>query len=268
MIDKTRRRVLPALAISTAAALALTVTAPAYAANTPDTSALREAVTAANIIEHLDALQAVADANGGNRAAGLSGHEQSAEYVESQLQAAGYTTTRQEFSYNKVVVDVAALDVTAPTPASYTYFDEFYPMDFTGQGDVTAPVTAVDVNITGDRASTSGCEAEDFAGFPAGNIALIQRGSCDFSVKAANAVNAGASAVVVFNQGNENPADDRFGVVFGTLGVPFPIPVVGTTFAIGEAAVNTPGTEMRVALRDPRRADRDVQRARRHQRSH
>ncbi len=249
MIDKTRRRVLPALAISTAAALALTVTAPAYAANTPDTSALREAVTAAGIIEHLDALQGVADANGGNRAAGLSGHEQSAEYIESQLQAAGYTTTRQEFSYSKVVVDVAALDVTAPTPASYTYFDEFYPMDFTGQGDVTAPVTAVDVNITGDRASTSGCEAEDFAGFPVGNIALIQRGSCDFAVKAANAEAAGASAVVVFNQGNEDPADDRFGVVFGTLGAPgITIPVVGTTFAIGEAAVNTPGTEMRVAL--------------------
>ena len=39
----------------------------------------------------------------------------------------------------------------------------------------------------------SGCEAADFAGFPAGNIALMQRGTCDFAVKVVNAQTAGAS---------------------------------------------------------------------------
>jgi Zn-dependent M28 family amino/carboxypeptidase len=249
VIDKTKRRAIPAIAVSTAALVALAVATPAYAASPVDTSALRDAVTAENIVDHMEAFQAAADANDGNRAAGTGGHVASAEYIEAQLDAAGYETTRQPFSYTRVVVDTAALDVVAPTPESYAYFDEFYPMDYTGQGDVTASVTAVDVNLDGDRASTSGCEAADFAGFPVGDIALIQRGSCDFAVKAANAEDAGASAVVIFNQGNVNPDDDRFGVVFGTLGGPgVTIPVVGTSFDIGAALVATEGLVLRVAL--------------------
>ena len=59
------------------------------------------------------------------------------------------------------------------------------------------------------RASTSGCEAADFAGFPAGNIALVQRGTCTFAVKALNAQAAGASAVIIFNQGNTPDARRR-----------------------------------------------------------
>ena len=97
---------------------------------------------------------------------------------------------------------------------------DYFPMDFSGEGDVTAAVTAVDVNLVGDRASTSGCEAADFAGFTAGNIALIQRGTCDFAVKADNAVAAGASGVIIFNQGNVVPGDDRLGLFGGTLGAP------------------------------------------------
>ena len=125
MIDKSPRRAIPAIAVSTAALLALAVATPVYAASPTDTSALRDAVPAENIITHMEALQAAADANDGTRAAGLPGHEASAEYIEAQLQAAGYETTRQEFSYTKVVVDTAALDVVAPTASSYAYFDEF-----------------------------------------------------------------------------------------------------------------------------------------------
>jgi hypothetical protein len=59
---------------------------------------------------------------------------------------------------------------------------------------------------------TDGCEP--LVGFPAGSIALIDRGNCDFSVKAQNAQNAGATAVVVVNNvagapgtmGGSNPA--------------------------------------------------------------
>ncbi|AUZ89122.1 peptidase M28, partial [Arthrobacter agilis] len=47
-------------------------------------------MSAENIISHLQELQAIADANDGNRAAGTSGHVASAEYIEGQLQAAGY----------------------------------------------------------------------------------------------------------------------------------------------------------------------------------
>jgi len=48
-------------------------------------------------------------------------------------------------------------------------------------------VTAVDLQLGLGNTSTSGCEAADFAGFPEGNIALLQRGTCTFELKAENA---------------------------------------------------------------------------------
>ena len=70
----------------------------------------------------------------------------------------------------------------------------------------------------------------DFTGFPAGNIALIQRGICNFAVKALNAEAAGASAVIIFNQGNAGPRSD---LIVGTLGGNdiVDIPVVGASFS-------------------------------------
>ena len=49
---------------------------------------------------------------------------------------------------------------------------------------------------------TSGCEAADCAGFPAGAIALMQRGTCGFAVKTLNAQAAGAAGVVIMNEGS------------------------------------------------------------------
>ena len=49
-----------------------------------------------------------------------------------------------------------------------------------------------------------------------GNIALIQRGTCNFGVKADNAKAAGAVAVIIFNEGQPG----RTGLMGGTLGPP------------------------------------------------
>ena len=131
----------------------------------------------------------------------------------------------------------------------YVEDEDFAAMSYSGSGNVNAPVQAVDINLVGDRASTSGCEDTDFAGFTPGNIALIQRGTCFFREKVDNAAEAGASAVIVFNQGNEDPNDDRFGLFFGTLDPPVAsIPAVGTTFDIGEDLANTTGLVMRAAV--------------------
>ncbi|MET3769498.1 Zn-dependent M28 family amino/carboxypeptidase [Marisediminicola sp. UYEF4] len=242
---KTRRAVLATSAVS-AMALVVSVGLPANADNGTDTSALREAVSSAAIIDHLEQLQLIADQNDGNRAAGTSGYEASAVYIEEQLAAAGYTTSRQAFFYDQFVVTSSAVARITPSPRTYVDFDEYYVMTNSGAGDVTAAVTAVDLNLAGDRASTSGCEASDFVGFPAGDIALIQRGTCAFADKVVNATAAGASAVIVFNQGN---ADDRLGVVFGTLGdVQLGIPAIGTSFAIGEELAGLAGVTMRVAV--------------------
>lgn len=247
--NRKLRRVGLATTLVTVGALAISTGLPANAAVATDTSALREAVSAEGILEHLEALQAIADANGGTRASGTPGYEASAEYVEAQLTAAGYTPVRQYFSYDAFVENSASLEQIAPTPTVYVNGTDFITMSYSGSGDVTADVTAVDVNLTGDRASTSGCEATDFAAFPAGDIALIQRGTCPFRTKVDLAAAAGAVGVIVFNQGNDVPGDDRFGVVNGTLDPPqASIPAVGTSFAIGEALVAQEGLVMRLAV--------------------
>ncbi|WP_254431456.1 M20/M25/M40 family metallo-hydrolase [Agromyces sp. Marseille-P2726] len=240
-----------AITASAAVCGSLALALPAQAAVPTDTEPLRDAVTVEGVMEHLEEFQEIAEANGGNRAAGTSGHEASVDYIESQLEAAGYTTTRQEFTYERTNFTGTSLSRTSPDPdVQYTLGVDYFPMDFTGGGTVSAPVTAVDVNLAGDRSSTSGCESSDFAGFPAGNIALIQRGSCDFAVKAANALAAQASGVIIFNQGNVVPGDDRLGLFGGTLGsiIDPDLPVVSAPFALGEEWVNTPGLEMTLSV--------------------
>jgi Zn-dependent M28 family amino/carboxypeptidase len=117
-----------------------------------------------------------------------------------------------------------------------------------GDGDVTGPVIPVDINLVPPRASTSGCEAADFAGLDfsgPNDIALIQRGTCTFADKALNAQAAGAEAVIIFNQGN---TPDREALIVGTLAPAEPtIPVVGASFADG-VALAQPGSTARVRV--------------------
>lgn len=249
MFERRRVRIGVGATIAAGAMVIAGVTGPAQAAIPVDSQALRDAVSAEGIIEHLEAFQAIAEANANNRAAGTSGHVASAEYVESQLEAAGYDTWRQTFSYDKTIVDTAVLAQTAPGEVTYQYNVDYTEMDFASEGDVTAAVTAVDINLEGDRTSTSGCEDEDFAGFTAGNIALIQRGTCTFREKAENALQFGASGVIIFNQGNVSETEDREGLLQGTLDPPiFPLPVVGTTFALGAELAAIEGLTMRLAF--------------------
>ena len=77
---------------------------------------------------------------------------------------------------------------------------------YSGSGDVTgALVPTADIVIppTPAPSSSSGREAEDFpqASPTEPQVALIQRGTCTFAVKAANAETAGYDAVVVLSEG-------------------------------------------------------------------
>ena len=227
------------LALVVAGVVALTRPAPRVAT---DSTSLRQAVTPEAVLAHLNALQSIADEHDGNRAAGTPGYAASLAYVEGELRAAGYATRRQSFSYERPDFSRASLEQVAPTPTTYQVGRALRPLAQSGSGTVRAPVVAVDVNLTGARATTSGCEASDFAGFPRGSIALLQRGTCHFGVKVDHAIGAGAAAVVVFNQGNSAGDDDRFGVYGGSLGNPTrSVPVIAVPFAVGEAWASRPG---------------------------
>ena len=139
----------------------------------------------------------------------------------------------------------STLQLVAPLSIAYPSA----PLTFSGAGDVTATGRFVDVQIPPaptPNTSTSGCEAADFAGFPAGAIAIMQRGTCTFAVKAANAQAAGALAAVIFNEGQPGRTD----VFTGTLGGPgITIPVVTTSFAAGQELFSlAPGITLRVAV--------------------
>ena len=236
-------------AIAATIGLAASFAPPALAATGTNSDALRSAVSAENITAHLKALQAIADANGNNRAAGSPGYEASLEYIKGKLDAAGYATALQPFNYDRYDFTSATLERVSPDPETYTYGEGFLDMSYSGAGDATAPLTAVDLNLAGDRASTSGCEAGDFAGFTPGSIALIQRGTCSFRIKADNAAAAGAAGAIIFNQGNVVAGDDRLGLFGGTLDLPqAAIPVVSTSFATGAELAGLSGVVMHVAV--------------------
>ena len=209
---------------------------------------LLECVRVEGVREHQAALQEIADENDGNRFSGFPGYNASVDYVVETLEAAGYDPEVQEFDYLAFeVVGDSALQQIAPTPTTYVEGTDFGAITQTDPGDVTAPVTAVDLQLGVGNTSTSGCEAADFAGFPAGNIALLQRGTCTFEIKAENAAAAGAVGIVIFNQGNTT-AEDRNNIPAVTLTAnnTSGIPVLGTTYALGVELAGTQGLRMRV----------------------
>ncbi len=197
---------------------------------------LQQCVTVEGARVHQAALQAVADVNNDTRAAGTPGYDGSVQYVMDRLSEAGYSVELDEFEIT--YVPPALLMQLTPIAEEY----ETGAFTGSGSGMVTGNVIPVDLALAAPQASTSGCTADDFAGLDfsgADDIALIQRGTCFFSEKAVNAQNAGAEAVIIFNQGN---TPEREGLITANAanlpdGSPsnLTIPVVGASFAQGEA---------------------------------
>ncbi|WP_434992822.1 M28 family peptidase [Arthrobacter sp. Ld5] len=210
--------------------------APTYDSSTNNSSKkLRTAVTVEKVVGHLTALDAIAEANGNTRASGTEGYSASVDYVVGKLTAAGYSPTVQPFTFPFFAeLSPAVLEQTTPDDVTYGP-DDVATMTYSGAGTAVGSIEAVDTTGTASATGTSGCEAADFAGFTAGSIALVQRGSCTFAVKAANAEAAGASAVIIFNTG----VGANTGAVAGTLGAPdlVGIPVVGASFAAGTGLI-------------------------------
>ncbi|MFD7663608.1 M28 family metallopeptidase [Streptomyces sp. NPDC059788] len=74
--------------------------AQATAPATATASTAAPDIPVAAVKAHLDRLQSIADANGGNRAHGTAGYRASVDYIKGKLDAAGFTTTVQEFTRN------------------------------------------------------------------------------------------------------------------------------------------------------------------------
>ncbi|MCX5378333.1 M28 family metallopeptidase [Streptomyces sp. NBC_00091] len=228
-IRHRRRRSIPALAALAAA----TVAAPVLLAATPASARphegrlakeLVEEVTARGAYRHLEKFQQIADANGGNRAAGTPGHAASAAYVHDTLKKAGYEVSYQDFDIYQAHTKTEKTTVLGDQPrelatAAFTFTKS------TPAGGLAAPLALARVD------ETPGCTADDYpAGAFTGKIALVKRGACTFVEKQKAAAAAGALGVIVYNHSGTTPV--RGGFPSPAEGV---IPSAGITLADGEA---------------------------------
>jgi hypothetical protein len=102
------------------------------------------------------------------------------------------------------VLSLGSPEVRVISPASIAGAYQFGTAAFgptIQSSNVTAPVIdAQDAANAAGPATTDGCTAFTNAAAVAGKIALVERGTCGFAVKARNATNAGAVGVIIYNQ--------------------------------------------------------------------
>jgi Peptidase family M28/PA domain len=210
-------------------------------------SKLVPCIQTGDLWNHMKKFQAIADANPGpdghaSRNSGEPGYKASVDYVAKTMTAAGYNVTIQpyKFTYYAYTAPPTFSEVS-PTPQTYALADQWGPGQSTGTARAgLQPAGGIVVPATPAPSSTSGCTSGDFTGFTPGRIALIQRGGCNFGVKAQNAQAAGASGVIIFNEGNPGRTDLLIGGLVDAANNPIipTIPVSFTTFAVGSALLS------------------------------
>jgi hypothetical protein len=241
-----------------AACLAVGLLAPPGASAEPSSAAcnarandtphkLLPCIQTDDLWRHMRAFQAIADANPGldghpSRNSGEPGYWESVQYVKRKMEAAGYKVTIQPYKFTYTsFVGTPTLSESSPTVRDLTLIDDWNPGTSNGTADADVqPAGGIVIPPTETSSSTSGCTAGDFDSSMSGKIALIQRGGCNFGVKVLNAQAAGATGVVIFNEGNPGRTAVLSGSLLDADNNPFvpTIPVAFTSFDIGQQLYN------------------------------
>lgn len=198
-------------------------------------------IDADRIRTDLEALDAIAAANGGVRTAGTAGYEASVQYVAGQLRDLGYAVQTPEFEMATFAEDPGASISIGAGGATFAAGADFHAMIYSGSGDINARVSTVGF----DKGERGGCDASDFAAFPSGTIALTPPGPCFRRDVVLNAVAAGASALVV-----AYPQWPKGAVRRPTLLSPdgMAIPAISASASAGEALRQAADTGQRVTM--------------------
>ncbi len=204
-----------ALAAACAATLAFAPTAFADGGGgsiTPrDAGAKRftSAITVPDIVQHQVALQRIATLNDDTREVFSPGYAESLDYVVSTLKEAGYKPQVTKFNYpvwtetKPPVLSYAGKTYkpgdanSDPNTVDYITMANSPTVELTGAPVV--PVGGIVDPPTGG--SASGCAAADYAAVK-GKVALVQRGTCAFVEKWQFAQAAGATGVIIYDEGN------------------------------------------------------------------
>src|SRR3954468_2750057 len=209
----------------------------------PDTTALRNAVTRAEVLRYEQRLNTIGLANENNRLTASTGNFESVQYVISELRKIGYNPTLVPYANTNAPNawserTPSVLEMVTPTPKTYvngtSATSDFAQMTWSQSGDFVAQVIpAARIQIpppaTADTVR-SGCSMSDFPAAVKDNIVLVQRGGCTELVKAINARAHGAKAVMIMNEGQTGrTASTRYisQTYPGTIGI-------GVTYALGQ----------------------------------
>jgi hypothetical protein len=209
---------------------------------------LLECIRTDELMRHMRVLQRIADAHPGpdghaSRNSGEPGYKASVDYIAALMRLAGYSVTVQPYKFFYFAfTGIPTFREVSPTAHDFTIATEWNAGQATGSTTAALqPAGGIIIPPTPTTSSTSGCTAADFTGFTPGRVALIQRGGCNFGAKVVNAQAAGASGVIIFNEGNPG----RTGILGGgglvdndgNRVVPS-IPVAFTAFASGSDLLN------------------------------
>jgi Zn-dependent M28 family amino/carboxypeptidase len=229
----------------------------AGACNQPEEAdCLAERISAAAIMRHLSELDRIAAEHDGSRASGTEGFDAALAYMKDQLEPY-YDVSEQEFAF-RYFKEAAVPELTVGAPGNKSYEPEvdFATALYCGSGQISdavlVPVDLVMPPAAEPDTSDSGCQADDFLegqmSLVHGRIALLQRGSCAYRVKAANAQAAGAVGVIIFNEGQ----DGRQALNPATLerDAEITIPVLAASYAVGKELYQwAQQDEVRLSLR-------------------
>lgn len=220
------------LAVTAAAGLVMGGVSPAMATGTAGPSEHTDmGVTGDAVMDHLQKISDISTSHSedGFRALGTPGYEEAVEYVEDTLEATGaFDVERQAFEVDdqtfgtvEVTVDGEAVEVT---PASYT------------EG-TSAPLTDLPVVLPVDddysdlAGGQLGCAASDYDESAEGALVLVARGTCTFGEKTQAATDAGATAVILYNNDTSAP-DEELNATLGER-IENGAPTVGVTYNTG-----------------------------------
>jgi aminopeptidase Y len=192
------------------------------------------AVDEAHVGEHLEALMSVAEAHDRVRTVGTPGYEASVDYVAGALRELGWRVETPS-------ADITTFRETAPGrlevgDATFEGPDEVHALIYSASGDVGGPI---------EMLGASGCEPDDFEGFPEGAIAVTTVGGCLRRTQVMNADAAGAVAILMVYP-DRGPGEILRPTLISPDGID--IPAASVTGEAGDALRAADGEEAHLSI--------------------
>jgi PA domain/Thrombospondin type 3 repeat len=134
------------------------------------------------------------------------------------------------------VLSFGSAELRVLSPASiarpYQFGTASFGTPINSPGITASVVAAVDASTVDGPATTDGCTAFTNAAAVAGKIALVERGTCGFTVKVKNAQNAGAIGAIIYNNAGANATAAPSNMATD--------PVIGPTITITSVSITRP----------------------------